>query len=163
MCTLRFVELCLWLQVCFVEHPMRTRENAQLYSVCGAFYMLHRNFWQPVLLLLYILSDCPSNCFSHGLWANTLLTGWLKKINLLQPVSANSFCLLMFIEFTLFIPFYFQPFLETELGVSADNWATPCSTQWTGLFTGVVWSFACKEITLCWGKCLGLFISPCYV
>lgn len=102
---------------------MRTRENAQLYSVCGAFYMLHRN-WQPVLLLLYILSDGPSNCFSHSLWANTLLTGWLKKINLLQPVSANSFCLLMFIEFTLFIPFYFQPFLETELGVSCEQLIT---------------------------------------
>lgn len=122
VCTLRFVEFCLsdcssalntlWGPgsmpnfTLSVGHSICYRETSG--SLCCSVYV--HPFW------------LSSNRFSHGLWANTLLTGWLKQINLLQSVSANSFSL--FIEFTLFIPFYFQPSLETELGVSCEQLTT---------------------------------------
>lgn len=153
VCTLRFVEFCL--------------------SDCRSALM--NSLWKPGSMPNFTLSVGHSMCyietsgslhcsfFLHLFWLSFQLflswslgkhvIDWMAKEN--KPPLAGDSWWLWFVNVHRIYPFYTSLFSAIpwdwtwSLLWTADDWAIPCSIQWTDLFTGVVWSFTCKEITLC--------------
>lgn len=124
----------------------------------------------PTLLclwgILYVTQKRLEACiavFLHPFWLSFQLflsrslgkhvIDWMAKEN--KPPPAGDSWWLWFVNVHRIYPFHTFLFSAIpwdwtwSLLRTADDWAIPCSIQWTDLFTGVVWSFTCKEITLC--------------